>query len=258
MKNTTYQIIRNRRFIHASVLFSLALLLLTGCKKEENEEVITSNPADIGLRSTLAFAPAHHWGEETFELNTVYNINGVDVSFNEVRFYLSNFQMTDMTNQVEAGEKAVLISAEALTTIPFAATDNAQLHGLQFMFGLDSITNHSDPTIASAPLNDPLMHWGWNPDAGYKFLKVEGSADINADGNMVPFSIHAATDALRRELSTLHMIDLVEGENIVPLNIDYEQMFEGVDFANLSGTHGASDLTNGIADNIQNNVLSFE
>lgn len=256
MKNTINITLKNK--LTTALLFSSLMLALVGCKKEDDEEIITPPANPVSYRSSVELQPNHQWGSEGFELNTLYTINGVDVSFTEVRFYLSNFQMSDMMNTVEEGEKAILLSAADSEGIQIAATDLEHVHGLQFMFGLDSITNHADPTIASAPLNDPLMHWGWNPDSGYKFLKVEGSADINSDGNMVPFSIHAATDALRRDLSAMLMSNLAEGVNELQLNIDYAQMFEGVDFANLSGTHGASDLTNGIADNIQNDVLSFE
>lgn len=248
-----------KKILSYTALFVFTALALSSCKKdEETEEMITPLPGVIIPTSTIQVNPIHLWEGTPFELGTTYTIDGVDVQFDEVRFYLSKFMMTDMMDITEPGETAILVSAASTSPMSIGGTSLNHVHSLGFLFGLDSITNHQDPTLALAPLNDPLMHWGWNPDSGYKFLKVEGSADINSDGNMVPFSIHAATDALRRDLSVMLMMDLAEGMNELQLNIDYAQMFEGVDFANLSGTHGASDLTNGIADNIQNDVLSFE
>jgi hypothetical protein len=200
-----------KKILSYTALFVFTALALSSCKKdEETEEMITPLPGVIIPTSTIQVNPIHLWEDTPFELGTTYSINGVDVQFDEVRFYLSKFMMTDMMDITEPGETAILVSAASASPMSIGGTSLNHVHSLGFLFGLDSITNHQDPTLALAPLNDPLM------------------------------------------------MDLAEGMNELQLNIDYAQMFEGVDFANLSGTHGASDLTNGIADNIQNDVLSFE
>jgi hypothetical protein len=200
-----------KKILSYTALFVFTALALSSCKKdEETEEMITPLPGVIIPTSTIQVNPIHLWEDTPFEMGTTYSINGVDVQFDEVRFYLSKFMMTDMMDITEPGETAILVSAASASPMSIGGTSLNHVHSLGFLFGLDSITNHQDPTLALAPLNDPLM------------------------------------------------MDLAEGMNELQLNIDYAQMFEGVDFANLSGTHGASDLTNGIADNIQNDVLSFE
>lgn len=242
-----------------TLLFAFAALALSSCKKdEETEEMVTPLPGVVMPTSTIQIHPVHLWEDAPFELGTTYNIDGVDVQFDEVRFYLSRFVMSDMTDNTENGETAILLSAASTDPLEIGATNLTNVHNLSFLFGLDSLLNHQDPTLALEPLNDPLMHWGWNPDAGYKFLKVEGRADIAGDGNLVPFSIHAATDELRRDMSTMLMLDLEEGSNSINMNIDYHSMFLNVAFDNLTGTHGASELTNGIADNIQSTTIVFE
>lgn len=248
-----------KKLLSYTLLFAFTALALSSCKKdEETEEMVTPLPGVVIPTSTIQVNPVHLWEDAPFELGTTYNIDGVDVQFDEVRFYLSKFMMTDMMDISEPGETAILVSAASTDPISIGGTSLNHVHSLGFLFGLDSITNHQDPTLALAPLNDPLMHWGWNPDAGYKFLKVEGRADIAGDGNLVPFSIHAATDELRRDMSAMLMLDLEEGSYSINMNIDYHSMFLNVAFDNLTGTHGASELTNGIADNIQSTTIVFE
>ncbi|MEO0403959.1 MAG: MbnP family protein [Bacteroidota bacterium] len=240
-----------------TLLFLLALAFAS-CEKDEEDTTPETPSTPVGPRSTVMMHPHHMWGDEAFALNNTYNINGIDVQFTEVRYYLSNFAIEAMDGTEETLDGVILIDASATDMQAIGGTDAAHLHGLNCIFGLDAIINHEDPTLAEAPLNDPGMHWGWNPDAGYKFLKVEGLHDADMDGNFEAFSIHAATDALARNIEFMIMEDLAEGSNMFHFETNYESFFSNVDFSNLNGTHGASDLTNGIADQIQQNALSID
>jgi uncharacterized repeat protein (TIGR04052 family) len=42
--------------------------------------------------------------------------------------------------------------------------------GLRFTLGVPFALNHADPTTATAPLDQTVMHWHWR--AGYKFLRA--------------------------------------------------------------------------------------
>jgi len=237
------------------ILFTLLIALaFSSCKKDEElAEENTSTP--IQLRSSLSLQPASYWGGDTFELDQVYNVNGVDVKFAEIRFFLSNFEIHDMmNNHIDLGGY-VLVEAGSTDALELPGTDLIHAHGIHMALGIDSLANFNDPAISEAPLNDFTMHWSWN--TGYKFVKIEGEHDADGDGEFETFSIHAATAGLYREMSFDVMEDLEEGENNFTLDIDYQTLFTNVDFSALEGTHGASALTNEIADQIQQNALSL-
>lgn len=242
------------------ILFTLFIAIaFTSCKKDEElVEETTTTPPIVQTRSTLALTPTSNWGSEPFNLNQVYSVYGVDVRFAEIRFYLSNFEIHDMMNNSHDLGGYVLIDAGSSAALDLPGTDMMYAQDISMALGIDSITNHADPTVAEAPLNDPLMHWSWNPDGGYKFMKIEGEHDADMDGTFESFSIHAATDPCYREMSFAVMENLEEGANTFSLAVNYEAFFTNVDFTALEGTHGSSALTNGIADQIQQNALILE
>jgi hypothetical protein len=194
----------------------------------------------------------HEWDGSDFNLNQVYDINGADVRFSEIRYYLSNFMgMDDGMNEEPFDMFLLLDASQAMTTEMIGEIGLNHLHMLNFYIGLDDITNHQDPTIADPPLNDPLMHWNWNPDAGYKFIKVEGEQDADGDGAFEAFSIHVATDNLKREVNAM-VHENVNGDLMLHCHVDLKEWFNGLDFSNLSGTHGDGTTTNTVADGAQN------
>ena len=56
--------------------------------------------------------------------------------------------------------------------------------GLAFTIGVPGSSNHSDPLVAGAPLNDASMFWTWQQ--GHKFLSLEGH-----DG--APYVLHVGS-----------------------------------------------------------------
>lgn len=62
-------------------------------------------------------------------------------------------------------------------------------HGVRFTLGVPFDLNHSDPTLAAAPLNSSSMFWAWQ--SGYKFVKIDfassgqpQAADLPSEGSM--------------------------------------------------------------------------
>lgn len=236
-------------------LTSVVLILgLTSCQKEDPVECVTDSTSSERI---LSFTYDHLWGTEAFEYNTVYDVNGVNVQFTDVRFYLSNFVAMDDEGTLDTLNGVILVDAESPDAEAIGIVDLDHIHMLNFILGLDSLTNHADPIEAEAPLNDPTMHWTWNPDAGYKFVRVDGFMDPDGDGDFEAFEIHVATDALKRDMS-LMVHQNVHGPIDVGVTVHYDQFFEGVDFNALEGTHGDTPTTNQIANNIQTSGLSIE
>lgn len=235
---------------HLIVLLFISLSVAS-CQKDDDENE-DNNPTIETKDLSLHFM--NKWDGEAFAYNTVYSIDGVDIKFQEIRYYLSNFEISDAEGNSEALSTVLLIDA-GLTehlNLSVLADDWTDVASMDFLLGLDEVTNHLDPTVQDAPLNDGTMHWGWAPESGYKFIKIEGERDLNGDGTFEPFSIHAATDNLKRSISKDINMDVENNGLMIMTHVDYSAFFEGVDMSAdpLDGTHGDSALTNAIADQV--------
>jgi hypothetical protein len=197
-----------------------ALTLTTGCEKDD-EETPTPDPAPTAKSVNLLVRPVV--GDQVLQLNTDYIINGQTVNFDFFKIYLSGISVTDDAGTVLADNdgKPVLVSTEQ-TVINIGTTDEDHMHMIGFDIGLDDVTNHEDPITAEGVLNDTEMHWGWNPMAGYKFVRM----DYNLGADF--YESHAATDALFREgvMLSIHDVDTA-GETInIVVNLDLATMLE--------------------------------
>ncbi|MFT4678287.1 MAG: hypothetical protein ACI84C_002726 [Flavobacteriales bacterium] len=233
----------------ARLAFGLVIIssVLTSCKKDEEVADCTPDPAQ-----TVSFHFDHMFAGETFGLDSPYNFDGVDVKFQRVSYFMSNFMLMDDDggSQMMDGE-VMMISAAESHSGNIGVTDLDHVHMMSFILGLDSITNHLDPITAEAPLNDPAMHWNWNPTGGYKFIRVDGERDITGDGNFESFEIHVATDVMKRAISGMMVHENVAADGLtIHMSVDYNKFFENIDFSTetLEGTHGAGAITTLVAD----------
>lgn len=236
--------------ITTSKLLAVALVVataFTSCKKDEETVDCKTDATTSDL--TLHFD--HQYAGEVFALNSPYVLDGVDVKFSRISYYMSNFVGMDDEGGMEMYDGEVfLVDAGETTHEELGEITLGHLHMLDFILGLDSVTNHQDPITADAPLNDPDMSWNWNPAAGYKFVRVDGERDWNNDGTFETFEIHVATDALKRDVSLMvHESPSASGLD-VHINVDYYDFFSNVNFSaeELAGTHGDGETTNFVAD----------
>ncbi len=58
----------------------------------------------------------------------------------------------------------------ATNTVLLGTLPSANYRGLEFTIGVPFESNHGDPLLAAAPLDDTAMHWHWR--AGYKFMRA--------------------------------------------------------------------------------------
>lgn len=236
-------------FLKLTTLALLSVVFFTSCEKDEDNEIVEPNAVSAEFEFTMEDAP--------FQYDVVYDINGVNVSFDEIRFYLSDFMLQDNASNVESLNTFLLIDAGASNnTFVLGNTELSNLAQLDLLLGLNDVVNHEDPITAAAPLNDASMHWGWNPASGYKFIKTECMVDTDGDGTPeTPASIHCATNALSREITLTTQQNITSTSTKLKISADVANFFSGVDFTDLSGTHGSSPLTNSVADNV---AASFE
>lgn len=186
-------------------LFSLATaaVVLTGCKKDEDPPP-DHDHGGATATATVELDFGFHYGANDFDLANTYNDGaGRAVQFTAIKFYISNIGLVDDGGAEVASFPDTYLLLDAATpevSYTLGQVTGAHIHEAYFNLGLDSATNHADPTLAAAPLNDPNMHWAWNPAAGYKFLLVEGRVDDDGDGVVdmsdPTFTYHCATDDL--------------------------------------------------------------
>lgn len=231
----------NRTQYLFQILLICIVVLNPSCKKEESpscESVIL----DIDFKAN----------DSVFNYNTVYEINGVHVEFSDLRFYLSDVTISDGNGASQLMKEAVLIDAGANSEIvTLGSTEMKTVQNMQMLLGVNETANAADPTLAASPLNNASMTWGWNPGAGYKFIKIELTIDTDNDG--IPdeaSSIHCAGNEVARDMDLNFNASAAAGEIKLELTADVLSFFEDIDLLNLNGTHGSSPLTNTVANNV--------
>lgn len=247
-------------------VLALAALSLTACKKDDEEETVTPTPTPTTGTVKLAFTFVN--GTDPFTINTtVQDGAGHNVRFSALKFYASDFHLADDAD-VEVGmfhEEVVLVDASASTnTFTLGSISPAHVHHLHMSLGLDAELNHADPTIAAAPLNDPTMHWSWNPAAGYKFLLMEGHVDGNNDGDFedaedASFTYHCATDALLREAEIhLHAEVAAGAEATMQAQLDVARLISGLDLLANGVAMGAQPANVTAMDSLVVSIMEVE
>ena len=233
-------------------------IVLASCKKSEKDPIENAPPSILEPRFTIMAQPNHIWGSEPFVMGQNNSVNGTDIQIDEVMFYLSNFSAISLQGDSVALRGLILVDASTDDMLMIAHSDETFIYDFKFYLGLDYDTSHAALKLANAPMNDPCMHWVWNINAGYKFLKTEGKSDVDGNGNFEPFRIHAAKDASSRTIIQTVILDLTERSNTVHMDIDYQSALAEVDFTGHSVIQGASNLAKSIADAFGTSVLDFK
>lgn len=148
------------------------------------------------LEETFELHLQPYYNSQLFHLDSVYILpNGQQIKISNIRFYASNYSFSNGINIKSTLYNLRENGIRLLSTEKDISTSTA----VNFYFGIDSVTNHSDPSAYD--LDDPLnilnandMHWSWNP--GYIFLIVQGVADTTGSGTQFnqPVLFHIGKD----------------------------------------------------------------
>lgn len=211
----------------------------SGCKKDEEPE---PDPA------TLKFEFAFKVGGEDVAYGQTYNLNGTVVSFDVINYYLGGLVLTQAN-----GLSINLEDQYILAGVGNSATLNGELElsdiiGAKFFIGVDPRTNSQTETdFTNRPAGDPLglqdpaMHWNWN--TGYKFLRIDGDADTDADGLVNEgIAYHLGSDPFLKNYDLAKTIAISSGENTLTFTLDVTQFFNGVDLSKELDTHTGNNL----------------
>ena len=245
-------------------------LIASGCKREGCTNIDSTNydpEARVDDGSCIMPPPSlrihftHVVGNRPFSTETVYqDSSGRSFQLQTARFYISNAALLTSTGSV-ALDRYQHVSATAPDIYyTFGSVAPGNYTGLRFDVGVDSVTNHSDPTLfpADHPLSPtatiPHDHWTWN--VGYVFLKVEGVADTSAslNGSLTRyFDMHVATDPLLTEVRIDKAISIGDDPTFVlEMKVDWLKALSGYNFQR--STHTTDNMP--VAQRAMNNFVT--
>lgn len=244
-----------------TVSITLIALVLTACKKDKDKDE-TPKPANTEEELGLVFK--YVAGEDVVDFTSAYTANnGQKYTLSMIRFYMSNIRLikSDGSEYPLIGQYQLIDASKShfhLGDVPVG-----DYKGLKFNVGIDSLTNHMDPTVYASTnplaMQTPNMHWSWN--SGYIFTMVEGSCDTTA-GNTDVLTLgqyshsmfyHIGMDMLLREVDLSNSpFSVVSGsEKHLNIRTDMNQFLSGVDLKTENQTHtmGKMMLAKKVADN---------
>lgn len=234
-------------------LFNIIFILILGmsaCKKEE---------VSAAQKQVVNF----HWhsqvGTDDAAYGVNYTSNGIRFKLTDWRYYASNFVLINEDGtEYPIADKVFLInianSDYSLDSVPVG-----NYRGYKFVVGLDSATNHKDPTTYDAgnplAIQSPSIHWAWN--SGYIFIKIEGKYDstIAQNGTLdQPFFFHVGTDNLKK---TVDMTDQpftvkADGSTTLHIEMDMLKILENINLRTENATHTMDNMP--LAMKVANNL----
>ena len=218
---------------------------------------------------------SHYYSGENFDLDETYAFDdGINCDISRLEYYLNiNTLISNTGNSITfedefytAGDAVIYYTGKQILVntqknkYSLGVHDISDLNTMEFHIGVPSEINHQDPAIwaNSHPLapKSPSMHWGWA--SGYRFIALEAMVDEDSDGVFESvLQYHAVGDALYRVVNQTITTVETEDEIIIYLDVNYENLFTGID-ASIGGVfHGDQNQVVGLMDNFAtNNVFS--
>jgi len=195
------------------------------------------------------------------------NAEGRNISFSNIRYYISNVKMIDETGAtVDIPGTILYHSGEENYEVGEIPVGNYK--SIAFDIGVPAADNHSNPASHESgdPLGvqDPAMYF--SPENGYIFMDLEGMVDSFDTGHGVPqraFTYMLGTDALRKRIiMPVHSstFKVSEGNNItVHMIADFSLLLKGIDMKNVYKVNPLTDLHDAtLLDNNLSNTFSYE
>ena len=146
-----------KKIIYISIL---TIAFFGACKKDkEIEEVVdvkTIQTAKLHVHNTV--------GNQAVNYSTIYTDNlGKRFNISLFRYYITNLKfIKDDGTEILSSTKTILVNPD-IADYTLGDFPVGSYKGIKFTIGVDSVSNHSDPTLLpeSNPLSiqTPPMHW---------------------------------------------------------------------------------------------------
>lgn len=235
------------------ILLTFSIILFSCKKKDDDNNNSVSDPTYGNLKINII---GKHGGDDFVMYNEVVNSDNIAYRVEGLKFYVSNtkldnesssdvFLLNFVNNHLQPDSEGESFTVQIKT---------GSYSNLSFMIGLDSETNHGDPSLY--PQNDPLSsfndtHWDWAQ--GYKFFITDGKIDSDSDGTPdQSYSYHIGNDDYLKTVSLSANVAITEN-NTTEVNIYFDvlKVIENIDVNSESFTHSTSNFP--LVEKIANN-----
>ncbi len=175
--------------------------------------------------------------------------SGRSFNIGDFQYYISNIILIKSDGSELPLTGKVLLANPAKKTYDLGNVPVGSYNGFKFTLGLDSATNHGDPTIYSTDnplaIQSPSVHWSWN--SGYIFFKVEGYVDttLAATGPLdLEYFYHVGTDGLKREVDfSTSAFTVVSGSDYeIGLLFNLLDVLNNIDMRTENETHTMNNM----------------
>ena len=239
------------KFSNNMIAAAIIMLILVGCDSSAMKDGTT----DL----TLNLSPFVHGIPLSTDSGTTYDANGVPISFESFRIYLSEITLINTNNQAETispspitvpaknsenedvthlvEEQVILAKQDAgINSYDLGTWPSGNYKEIRFKVGVGGMTNRIDPSQVPADHSlakqtDYNNHWNWN--AGYLYLRMDGKIDTDADA--VPdekWAVHLGTERFLREVKLEGDFKLENDQQAtIDINIDYGELLKNVDLS---------------------------
>lgn len=233
--------LRNLKIVHT--LFFMLLLTFSACDKDKDQPEEEEEPTP---KQALYLKVNHLFDGNAMALNQAYNDDfGNKINFTRTTFYFSLPKIKNTSSKTLAlDNNYYLVRFETDKSVMIDdMSSEFTIDNISGFIGVDSVTNHKDPSLYAAdhPLafQSPSQHWGWAD--GYLFVTIEGNVDTNGDNTFDDtFTFHIGLDSYLKEIKSLSGLNKSIGKNeasYINLNVDYKDMFSGIDLSVENSTH---------------------
>jgi hypothetical protein len=238
------------------LMLAFSSVFFTGCKNEGCMDPLSTNydpdaKKDDGsceyATPTIGLHVHNKVGTAAYSTATTYtHTSGRQYKFTTARMYLSGIELEKAGGHGHVEEYAQIVAPNG--DYDLGEIEAGTYTGINFNIGVDSASNHADPTTFDAThvlssSSSTFDHWSWN--SGYIFVKIEGVADTSAtmtgtvDG---PFEIHIGGDSFLRAISLAKTFEVpITGNYELGIDIDWAKALDGVDLRNAT-THTMDNM----------------
>jgi hypothetical protein len=203
----------------------------------------------------------YFYGSDTLIFGKVYqDAAGNPLKFDRFQFYTSGIQLIHNQGDTLPFKGAYVLSSGTDGGHDLGTHLVGNPESLIFQLGVDSQTNHSDPS--TYPENHalyhkiPSMHWGW--ETGYRFWVIEGWIDDDRDGKFNNrFEFHIVGDPLLKIKKLNNEGVVKDGKLFLVIDVDLKALLTGIDLTQNNVFHGGPwDHGSGPIIKIANNSIT--
>jgi len=217
---------------------------------------ITLFSFNVFAQNTVKLNINHELGTSLFAINApAQNNMGDDFKITRLEYYLSQFIIVhDGGTETNVTGVYALVDASEGTVIDLGSHNITAVEAVKFHIGVDSATNHLDPTSfpathALAP-KSPSMHWGWA--SGYRFAALEGMGSSNYNQSI---ELHGLGDNNYYQAEVPTSATVSNNEVIIDIYADYARALENVSVNGGAFNHGFDGDARKLLFNLSQNVF---